>query len=213
MELRDPAPPSKVDAIALDDEKALVRALRRGDARAFDAVYERYRARLFAFLVRLSRSRHVAEDLLQETWLRLARHALELDEDTRLLPWLYTVARNLHTSHRRWSLLDAERLGALRFWAREADELSPFERMAANETERKLERALAALPVAQREVVLLVCVERMEPTDAARVVGLAPEAFRQRLSRARAALADALVAREERVAVSVTAARKKGRDR
>lgn len=211
MELHDPAPPSKVDAIVLDDERALVRALRRGDARAFDAVYERYRARLFAFLVRLSRSHHLAEDLLQETWLRLARHALELEEDTRLLPWLYTVARNLHTSHRRWSVLDAERLGALRFWTRETDELSPFERMAANETERKLERALAALPVAQREVVLLVCVERMEPTDAARVVGLAPEAFRQRLSRARAALAEALVTKEERTAA--TAASTKGRDR
>lgn len=180
--------------LRLDEEEAsLVRGLRQGDARAFDAVYERYRARLFAFLVRLSRRRDVAEDLLQETWLRLARSAPELAPDTRLAPWLYTVARNLYVSHRRWSLLDADRLATLRFWARpEDDVLSPFERLAADETARRLERALASLPIAQREVVLLVCVERLEHAEAANVLGLAPEAFRQRLSRARAALTAAL---------------------
>ena len=49
--------------------------LRAGDTGAFDEVYDAYRPRVFAFLLRMSRSRTVAEDLLDETWLRLVRHA------------------------------------------------------------------------------------------------------------------------------------------
>jgi RNA polymerase sigma-70 factor (ECF subfamily) len=55
--------------------------------------------------------------------------------------------------------------------------------------ERRLEAALAALPVASREVLLLVAIEGMRPADAAAVCGVTPEAVRQRLSRARAQLA------------------------
>ena len=50
-----------------DDERPLVAGLRAGDAAAFDEVYDAYRPRVFAFLLRMSRSRTVAEDLLDET--------------------------------------------------------------------------------------------------------------------------------------------------
>ncbi|MGE5199433.1 MAG: sigma factor, partial [Rhodospirillaceae bacterium] len=65
-------------------ELGLVARLRDGDAAAFDAVYEAYRARLYSFLARLSRSRDVAEDLAEETWLRLVASGGRLRPDTRL---------------------------------------------------------------------------------------------------------------------------------
>src|SRR5262245_55945996 len=77
------------------DERPLVARLRAGDTDAFDEAYDAYRPRVFAFLLRMSRSRTVAEDLLDEAWLRLVRHAPRLRPDTRLGPWLFTVARNL----------------------------------------------------------------------------------------------------------------------
>ena len=64
---------------------------------------------VFAFLLRLSRSRTVAEDLLDETWLRLVRHAAMLRPDTRIGPWLFTVARNLYWSHRRACVIEETR--------------------------------------------------------------------------------------------------------
>ena len=79
-----------------ETELALVEGLRGGDARAFDAVYDAYGARLFTFLARLSRRRDLAEDLAEETWLRLVAHAPKLRPDTRLGPWLFAVARNLY---------------------------------------------------------------------------------------------------------------------
>jgi RNA polymerase sigma-70 factor (ECF subfamily) len=70
--------------------------------------------------------------------------------------------------------------------------VSPFEALAATEAERALERALATLPLAQREVLLLVAVENMSPAEVATMLGATPETVRQRLSRARAMLAEAL---------------------
>ncbi len=89
-----------------DLELQLVDRLRRCDAEAFEAVYEAFNARLFNFLARLSNSRDVAEDLLEETWLRLVSHAPRLRPDTNLGAWLFTVARNLHVSYRRSRLLE-----------------------------------------------------------------------------------------------------------
>ena len=75
-------------------EKPLVDALRRGEPAGFDEVYARYRGRILGFLLRLSRRRDVAEDLFQETFCKLARHAPKLAEDTDLAAWLFRVARN-----------------------------------------------------------------------------------------------------------------------
>jgi RNA polymerase sigma-70 factor (ECF subfamily) len=171
-------------------ELRLVVRLKEGDETAFEAIYEAYRPRLFSFLVRLSRSRDVAEDLLEETWLRLATRAGDLRDDTRLGPWLYTVARNLHASWRRSRALEAERTSELApAWPEPPRGESPFEAAARSETEYRLEKALAQLPLRDREVLLLVASEGLSPSDAAAAWGVTPEAVRKRLQRARERLA------------------------
>jgi RNA polymerase sigma-70 factor (ECF subfamily) len=172
-----------------DTELALVDRLRDGDAAAFDAVYEAYRARVFSFLARLARSREVAEDLAEDTWLRLVETAPRLRPDTRLGPWLFTVARNLYYSYcRSRAISDAAADALISLWPGGSPRPSPFEEAAARELGGRVERALARLPANHREALLLVGVEGLTPAEAAGVCGLTPEAFRQRLSRARAAL-------------------------
>jgi RNA polymerase sigma-70 factor (ECF subfamily) len=171
-----------------DSELALVARLRRGDAGAFDVVHEAFNARLFGFLARLARSGDVAEDLLEETWLRLVEHADRLREDTRLGPWLFTVARNLYVSYCRSRMLeDAHAADSVGLWP-SIPRLSPFEETAVHELERRLEAALATMPLIYREVLLLVAVEGLRPSEAAAVCGISPEALRQRLSRGRTLL-------------------------
>src|SRR6185295_9789642 len=92
------------------DETSVLERLRRGDPTAFDEVYRRFAPGLYGFLSRLARRPAIAEELLQETWLRLARHARALPADVNLNAWLFTVARNLFRSHRRWLLVDLDRL-------------------------------------------------------------------------------------------------------
>lgn len=171
-------------------ELRLVARLKDGDEAAFEAVYEVFRPRLFSFLVRLSRRRDIAEDLLEETWLRLVARAEDLRDDTHLGPWLFTVARNLHASWRRSRALETERIAALApCWPERRRGESPFQVAVRTETERKIEAALARLPLPDREVLLLVGVEGMAPADAAEVCGLRPETLRKRLQRARMRLA------------------------
>jgi RNA polymerase sigma-70 factor (ECF subfamily) len=167
-------------------ELALVERLRQGDPDAFDDVYAAFNVRLLTFLVRLSRRRDVAEDLLEETWLRLVKHAQRLRADTRLGPWLFTVARNLHISYNRSRMVeDSATASLIALWPFNVERSSPFEAAAASELERRIERALAAMPTASREVLLLVGVAGLDASDAADVCGITPEALRQRLHRAR----------------------------
>jgi RNA polymerase sigma-70 factor (ECF subfamily) len=186
--------PSRVStAVDRETELALVERLRQGDADAFDDVYAAFNTRLLTFLVRLSRRRDVAEDLLEETWLRLVKHARRLRVDTRLGPWLFTVARNLHISYNRSRMLeDSAAASLIGLWPISVERFSPFEATAASELERRIERALAAMPTASREVLLLVGVAGLDPSDAADICGITPEALRQRLHRAREALSKAL---------------------
>lgn len=186
-----------------NDELALVARLRVGDAAAFDDVYATYNSRLYGFLLRLTRRRDTAEDLLDETWMRLVRHAPRLQADTRLGPWLFTVARHLHVSHVRSRLIEDDAAGSLLgLWPYHVARVSPFEETAGRELERRLERALATLPARTREVLLLVGVAGLDPADAADVCGITPQALRQRLHRAREALAKALERQEARASAS-----------
>ena len=172
---------------------SLVTRLKSGDAGAFEAVYREHHPRLYSFLWRLTRRREIAAELCQETWLRLAAEAAWLKDDTHLTAWLFTVARNLFLSHRRWSLLDGSRLAEATLWSKDRQHDSTPEREAmASQSQRAADAALAALPLKYREALLLVCVEHFEPSEAARIIGVTPEAFRQRLSRAREQLRAAL---------------------
>ena len=93
-------------AVERNIELALVERLRQGDLDAFDDVFAAFNTPLLTFLVRLSRRRDVAEDLLEETWLRLVKHARRLRADTRLGSWLFAVARNLYISYNRSRMLE-----------------------------------------------------------------------------------------------------------
>ena len=174
-------------------ELDLVERLRAGDADAFDQVYEAFNGRLFNFLARLTRNRDTAEDLLEETWLRFVDHAPRLRPDTTLAAFLFTIARNLHVSYCRSRLLeDSYTADMIGLWPLGSARPSPFDSTVANETERRILRALSELPATYREALLLIAVDGMKPGDAATVCGVTPEAMRQRISRARARLAQHL---------------------
>lgn len=179
-------------ALRVQEDSVSLDGLKRLDARAFDAAFVVFAPRLNGWLLRMGASRPVAEELVQEAFLRLARHAPNLRDDTRVGAWLYTVTRNLWSSHRRWAWLDGSRILELAERTFTARPPTPAEAAASNETASRVERALANLPEAQREVFLLVAQEGLEPTEAAAILGIAPEAARQRLARARKALKEAL---------------------
>jgi RNA polymerase sigma-70 factor (ECF subfamily) len=166
-------------------EVVLVSRLRAGDCTAFDEIFDAFNPRLLNFIARMARNRSVAEDLVEETWLRLVSAGKDLHVETRLGPWLFTVARNLYLSYCRNRVREQSYTAELTLLWPGSLPQSPFDVASSNEFEQRLEAALASLPPAHREVLLLVGVEGLRPMDAARVCGISPESLRQRLSRAR----------------------------
>jgi RNA polymerase sigma-70 factor, ECF subfamily len=193
-------PPGLVRSRIVDaDEALLVERLRGGDGRALADVYARYHERIWSFLLRLSGRRHLAEDLFQETWLAVARGAGRLRDDTDLRAWLFTVARNRHRSYRRWAVLDIARLLELGSGPTELA-VAPDQDAEARAAAARAEAAFAQLSDAHREVLLLMVGEGLDATQAGAVLGLSPEAVRQRLRRARMELAQAAAQGEAKLA-------------
>jgi RNA polymerase sigma factor (sigma-70 family) len=161
-------------------EKEALRLLRRRDPYGFELAYRAHAARLHAFLLRLSGRRDVADDLLQLTFVRLAERGPDLRPDSDLRAWLFTVARNAHTSLLRGTpVASQEPLEALE---------SPPPDVEARLLLGDVEGALSRLRVEDRELLLLVGVEGLEPSAVAVMLGLSQVALRQRLARARSRL-------------------------
>jgi RNA polymerase sigma-70 factor (ECF subfamily) len=146
-------------------DEQLMLGFRSGDARAFESLVRRHRGAVFNFIVRHVGQKARAEDLLQETWLKVVRGAEEYELQARFTTWLYTVARNVCVdSARREGYRKAEGLDAPAGADQEGRTLSDVlpdagaspDRAAHNVRLRPmLGRALRCLPEEQREVFIL----------------------------------------------------------
>lgn len=184
-----PAALTRCTRVSSEDQRRLVARLRRGEASALDSIYSLHRVRVLSYLTRMLGDRSLAEDLLQETFLRLCRFAPQLRDDTELCPWLLTVARNLCRSQWRRATLERAHMLA----AREPPApISPFDALSGAELEQRLTWALSQLPFEQRELLILLGVEGLPGETVAAILGIQPVALRQRLSRARKQLASLL---------------------
>jgi RNA polymerase sigma-70 factor (ECF subfamily) len=167
-----------------DSDAALMQRLQAGDTGAFQALYERHHRAVFGFLLRSLADRHAAEDLLQETFLRVFVHREAYRPTAAFRTWLFTIARNLLIDRFRAvrgkpepddpeALSTLSALGAL-----------PLERAEGRQLAERLEAAIEQLPRSQREVLLLSRVAGLDHQEIAQVIGASPQAVRVALHRA-----------------------------
>jgi RNA polymerase sigma-70 factor (ECF subfamily) len=168
-------------------------AFQAGDARAFETLVRKHRTPVFNFILRFVGQRARAEDVLQETWLKVVRSAGEYTPKAKFTTWLYTIARNLcvdsarKESYRQASSLEAPAAGADGEEGRPLGEGLPDtgaspERGAYNARLRPmLERALAALPEEQREVFILREYSGIPFKDIAEVTGVSENTVKSRM--------------------------------
>lgn len=150
---------------------------------AFQELVVRYRHRLFAVCVRVLGSPADAEEAVQETFIRLARHAEGFRGDAKLSTWLYRVARNVCTDHVRY---DARRpstpVADILEHLDAPDDHDPIESHAGLAT---VGQALRQLDAVSRQLLLLVAVDGLSYAEAAQITDLAVGTVKSRVSRAR----------------------------
>jgi RNA polymerase sigma-70 factor (ECF subfamily) len=169
--------------MAVDSEPS---RLRRGDPDAFDAVLGRYQNRLFRYLLRFTGDTAVAEDLFQQTWLKVLTRIHRYDETRPFEPWLFSIARNLAVDHfRRVSPRSLDELEAADL---KADEPSHLERLLDRERRSSLEKKLLELPAIYREAITLRFEEEMTFEEMAMVLDAPVSTVKSRVQRALSAL-------------------------
>ena len=175
------------------DESAINAAVDRyacGGARAFPELHRTLYPRLLAYLTRMTGSAALADDLTQETFLRLHRARATFARGGAVLPWAYAIARNVYIDHARAARYrSAERLPS----DPDPEPADPrgvdAEAVAiASETARAVERVLARIPATQREAFVLLRYEGLSVQDAASILGATTTAVKLRAFRAYEAL-------------------------
>jgi len=170
--------------LAEETDYSIVLELRKGNAATWHLLYRQLQPRIFSYLVRLSGQYEVAQDLSSEVWCRAAAKMHTLRPDSQILPWLFTIARNLFFSYCRWRNRDEHYLNELGFIHGRSDPApTPLEMNIKAEHEVLLEEALLQLPRIYRDVLILVGIEGLSHEQAAQVSGVRADAVRKRFSR------------------------------
>ena len=162
--------------------------LKRGDVNALGAIMSRYQHRLYRFLLRLVKDPIAAEDLFQQTWLRLIERIGQYDVRQNFEAWMFTVARHLAIDYlRRQRRVSLDAPGDL--------EIAPVDHLSSEthdalhqliEYERRelLAEAITELPVIHREVLSLRFEEEMKLDEIAQITGVPLSTVKSRLLRA-----------------------------
>jgi RNA polymerase sigma-70 factor, ECF subfamily len=141
----------------LSDERLML-AYRDGDMAAFEALYARYRSKLYRHLAHQCGDARLAEEFYQDIWLKIINARADYEPLAKFSTWLYRIAHHRLIDHYRQharscaelfdALTDPDELPA-------ADSVNPARQFERSDLASRLTRALADLPAPQREAFLL----------------------------------------------------------
>ena len=173
-----------------EDDSGLVRRTLAGDAKAFEALVERYYRVLFGVAFRMVNDREDAEDITQTAFLKAYQKLSTFDPAYKFFSWLYRILLNeaLNVLHRRRAMvpLDVDLVSEAR---------NPEEEFEVREQGERVQRALMQLTEPQREVLVLRHFAALSYRDIATVIGISEQTVKSRLFAARQALCGVLVHR------------------
>jgi RNA polymerase sigma-70 factor (ECF subfamily) len=175
------------------ENMAVAQGLKRHDTELLDRLIVQYQHRLLRYLLFLTGDREMADDLFQETWMRVLMRGSQYNGAARFDTWLFTVARNMLIDLRRKrtmvsleSLCTAE--GEEYAFEIPSAEPNPFDRYSGQEEARRIAAALMVLDPLHREVLVLRFHEDLSLEEIATVTRSPLSTVKSRLYRGMAAL-------------------------
>jgi RNA polymerase sigma-70 factor, ECF subfamily len=188
--LRDVAPARLRASVPETSDEALIGLIAGGDKRAMQVLYARHNVRVFRFILRLTGSQSLAEDLVSEVFLDVWRQAEGFEAKSQVSTWLLAIARykTLSALRRRTDEhLDDHMVATLEDTAEDPE-------MAVHTKGRNMivQKCLRELSPAHREVLDLVYYHEKSVDEVARIVGVPAATVKTRMFYARNKMADLL---------------------
>ncbi len=180
--------------VEMDTDVALVKKARDGDFHAFEQLFDRHRTLVYRFAYQMTSRRDDAEDVVQEAFVRAYQNLHRYRDEAKFTTWLLRIVTNLCTdqarmSQRRTALEQQEAAGALD-WMTSGDIEDPVHNLEADRRKIVLRKALNALPIHHRSVIVLRDIEEREYPEIASILGCTVGGAKLRVLRARRALRD-----------------------
>lgn len=192
-------------------DEVLMMRFQGGDQSAFARLVRRHKTPVYNFILRSVRSREVAEDLVQDVFVKVVQNAADFKHEARFSTWAYTIARNVCIDHLRKAALrrhpsldqaannnsgeDGPTLGER---IADAHFASAVDRVAiGTELGQRITRAVEELPPEQREVFLLREVANVPFKEIAEIVGVPENTTKSRMRYALERLQQALAEYED----------------
>lgn len=175
---------SPVDTGKSNDEKKLLARAKNGDTEAFGELVGLYQRRVYTVIYRFVRNHTEADDLAQEAFIRAFKAIDRFDLRYPFSPWMYRIAINLTLNHlkkRRLPMVETD-------LERKAGTNNPIGVLEQVETRRRVQRAIARLPLKLRQVLVLRVYEDWPYSQISAVLEIPVGTVMSRLSRAREAL-------------------------
>ena len=173
-------------------DQQLIMQLQEGDLEALGSIYDRYRQMVFRTALAITGDQEAANDLLQDVFLRLYRFANRIDYQRPLEPWLYRMTTNLSYTwvkrNGRW----LRPLEELADWLIGSTRNSPPEVVERRDDWDQVQRAVLALPLSQRIVVVLYYLNDLSLQEIADTLDLPMGTVKSRLHYGRLALKKSL---------------------
>ena len=169
------------------ETSAIARGLRRRDPDLLDRLIEQYQHRLLRYLIHLTGNRELAEDIFQETWIRVLERGHRYDAKYEFSTWLFSIARNLNIDYQRKKkpasldgLLDEEENVPL-----DPPDTRPsaLDVTVQHQQAEQISAALVSIPAEYREAVVLRFQEGLALEEIARVTGVPLGTVKSRLYR------------------------------
>jgi RNA polymerase sigma-70 factor (ECF subfamily) len=165
------------------EDRDAMALLASGEDLALNAIMERWRRRLTAYLYRFTGNEATALELAEETFVRIYQNRSKFRAGGQFSTWLFGIAANLGRNHLRWQrrhpTLPLDAAGAA---AMEGD---PGKSAESREREDAVRSAIAALPPDLREALVLAEYENLSHSEIAEIAECSVKAVERRLSRAR----------------------------
>jgi RNA polymerase sigma-70 factor (ECF subfamily) len=157
--------------------------VREGAVARLGILFERHHRRLYNFCLRLTGDRHLAEDLVQEVFARILKYRHTYRPDSDFLVWTYQMTRNVCADHFRRLARTAEAPGEPPIDIAGA-EARPLDELESAEAVALLRRALSALPLDKRELLVLSRFQNLRYEQIAELLGCTVGAVKVRVHRA-----------------------------